>query len=126
MGLGAVVIGIIVLVVIVGFIGVGIYNKLVTSKEVVDSSLSNIDVNLKRRADLIPALVKTVKGYASHEKETFESVVKARQQVVQLPKDATVKQVEEANNALEGSLGRLMVISERYPDLKADKNFMQM
>jgi LemA protein len=96
------------------------YNTLVKLDEQVNQAKSNIEVTLQRRLDLIPNLVETVKGYASHERETLEGVTKARQQVAAAP---TLEGKMAANQELTSALGRLMVVVERYPDLKANQNF---
>ncbi len=98
----------------------GDYNKLVTLDEMVGQAKSNIEVTLQRRLDLIPNLVETVKGYAAHERQTLEAVTKARQQVAAAP-DLAGKLA--ANQGLTSALGRLMVVVERYPQLKASTNF---
>ena len=102
---------------------VGVYNRLVGARNRVRNAWSQIDVQLKRRYDLIPNLVETVKGYASHERETLESVIKARQQCV----DASgVAAQATAENFLTQTLGKLFALSEAYPDLKANTNFSQL
>lgn len=99
------------------------YNGLVTLKIRVDEAWSDITVQLKRRADLIPNLVNTVKGYAKHESGVFEEVTKARAAVM----DAKgVKETAEADNMLEGALKSLFAVAEAYPDLKASQNFSQL
>ncbi len=99
------------------------YNKLVHLRNLVKDQWSQIDVLLKRRADLIPNLVETVKGYASHEKETLDAVITARNKAV----SATTPEAEmKANGELTQALGRLMAIAEAYPDLKANTNFMDL
>lgn len=103
----------------------GIYNSLVTTRNWAKESFSQIDVQLQRRNDLIPNLVETVKGYAAHEKETLDAVVKARQQLIDLG-NATPEQINEASNALSGALSRLLAVAEAYPDLKANANFMEL
>ncbi len=109
--------------VLVVLVMVGIYNGLVQGRNRVRSAYSQIDVQLKRRYDLIPNLVETVKGYATHEKETLERVVRARQQAI----DVTgVAQQAAAENALTGALRQLFALSESYPDLKANQNFSQL
>lgn len=121
-----------ILAVLVGVIVIGVawyfatYNSLVKSSTYVDEGFSQIDVQLQRRNDLIPNLVSTVKGYASHESGTLEAVVAARQQLINLPKDATPEQVNALSNELSGSLSRLLAVSEAYPDLKANTNFLQL
>jgi LemA protein len=111
------------LVLIVLFWCIGIYNGLVRKRNEVKNSWSQIDVQLKRRHDLIPNLVETVKGYATHEKSTLEEVVRARGQAVSA---SGVQQKAQAESALSGALGRLMVVVEQYPDLKANQNFLAL
>jgi len=102
---------------------VAIYNGLIKLRNKADEAWSDIDTQLKRRFDLIPNLVETVKGYASHEKETLEAVTKARQ----LYNDAkTVQQKEQAENMLTGALKSIFALAESYPDLKANQNFMEL
>jgi len=102
---------------------IAIYNGLVKSKIRVDEAWSDITVQLKRRVDLIPNLVETVKGYAKHEKEVFENVTKARSAVT----GATgVAQTAEADNMLTGALKSLFAVAEAYPDLKANTNFQDL
>ena len=121
--------GIIVLLVIVVvaalFIGplVSRYNQLVTLEEKVNLSLSQIDNQLQRRADLIPNLVETVKGFAAQEKEIFESVSEARAKLIGA---GSVSEKAEADAEVTGALSRLLAISESYPDLKSDANFRQL
>lgn len=116
---------IIAIIVIVLLIAWATYNGLVKLKVRVDEAWSDITVQLKRRADLIPNLVETVKGYASHEKTVFEDVTKARANVVnatsQGPKAAAV-----AENQFEGALKSLFAVAEAYPDLKASQNFQEL
>ncbi|MDZ4824971.1 MAG: LemA family protein [Actinomycetota bacterium] len=118
-------IGIIVLVVIVlaVIVFVVMYNGLVKLRNRIDNAWSQIDVQLQRRHDLIPNLVETVKGYASHERETLENVVQARNQAVQAQGPAAQAQAE---NVLTGALRQLFALSEAYPDLKANTNFLQL
>ncbi len=99
------------------------YNGLVTLKNKVKKCWSQIDVVLKRRADLIPNLVETVKGYASHEKDTLDAVIKARNTYVN---SSTTDQEIAASGELTKALSRLMMLSEAYPDLKANTNFMDL
>ena len=101
-----------------------VYNGLVVLKNRVKNAWSQIDVQLKRRCDLIPNLIETVKGYAAHESATLENVVKARQQAINVGDD--VKNRAEAENALSGTLKSLFAVAENYPDLKANQNFMQL
>ncbi len=102
---------------------IGIYNSIKRKQIGADQAWSDIDVQLKRRYDLIPNLVETVKGYAGHEKETLERVVKARQQAI----DATgIAEHARAENMLTGALRQLFALSESYPDLKANQNFLHL
>ncbi len=116
---------IVLLVVIVAIVGwvVGMFNGLVRLRNQVRNAWSQIDVQLKRRHDLIPNLVETVKGYAGHEKTTLENVVRARNQAVQA---SGVQAQSQAEMDLSGALGRLMVVVEQYPDLKANQNFLSL
>jgi len=115
---------IVVLVVLVAIV-VGMYNSLVGLRNQVKNAWSQIDVQLKRRHDLIPNLVETVKGYAGHERETLENVVKWRNQAVGAAGKGVPAQIE-AEQGLSGALARLMVVVEQYPDLKANQNFAQL
>lgn len=99
------------------------YNGLIRLKNRVDEAWSDIDVQLKRRYDLIPNLVNTVKGYASHEKELFESVTEARTRAMNA---GTTQDKAEAENMLSGTLKTLFAVSENYPDLKANTNFLEL
>ena len=101
----------------------GVYNKLVTLKNRVKNQWSKIEVLLKRRADLIPNVVETVKGYATHEKETLDAVISARSKAVgaKTPEDEI-----KANGELSQALSRLLVVAEAYPDLKANTNFLEL
>ena len=119
---GIILIVVVVLLVIVGAI-VGMYNSLVTLDERVNEAWSDITVQLKYRADLIPNVVETVKGYAKHEKETFEMVTSARSAAMGAK---TVKQAAEAEEEMQGALGRLFAIAEAYPELKANTNFVKL
>ena len=101
-----------------------VYNGLVVLKNSVKNAWAQIDVQLKRRCDLIPNLIETVKGYAAHESATLENVVKARQQAINVGDN--VKNRAEAENALSGTLKSLFAVAENYPDLKANQNFMQL
>ena len=122
------------LALIVLSMGVGIYNKLVTQRNRYKNAFAQIDVQLKRRYDLIPNLVEIAKGYIKHERETLEAVTKARniayvasQTAASNPGDAaSVKNLSAAESGLGSALSRLMVVSEQYPDLKANQNMMQL
>jgi len=113
---------------------VGIYNKLVTLKNRFQNAFAQIEVQLKRRYDLIPNLVETAKGYMSHERETLEAVIAARNQALAGLKAAAaapggaeaMQQLAGAEGALAGALGRMSVVVEQYPDLKANQNMMQL
>jgi LemA protein len=108
---------------IVAFAVVVLYNGLISLKNRVDEAWSDIDVQLKRRHDLIPNLVNTVKGYAAHEKELFEKVTEARTAAMSA---GTPAEKEKAENALSGTLKTLFAVSENYPDLKANQNFLEL
>lgn len=115
---------VIVIVVIVLAIVIGAYNGLIRRRNQIENAWSQIDVQLKRRLDLIPNLVETVKGYAAHERETLEAVVNARQAAIAAPD--TPEGQAGANNVLTGALGKLFALSEAYPDLKANQNFLAL
>ncbi len=114
---------VVAVVVLLIFAVVGIYNGLVKSKIRVDEAWSDITVQLKRRADLIPNLVESVKGYAKHESGVFERVTEARSAILGAQ---TVKDTAKAENMLEGALKSLFAVAEAYPDLKASENFQQL
>ena len=113
---------VVVVIAIIGFIA-GIYNSLVTLDERVNEAWSDITVQLKYRADLIPNVVETVKGYAKHEKETFQMVTEARTAAMGAK---TVKQAAEAEKEMQTALGRIFAIAEAYPELKANENFVKL
>jgi len=123
--------GLLFMVVLMGFGGVALvalavvitYNGLVTLRNRCENAWSQIDVQLKRRNDLIPNLVETVKGYAAHERETFQLVTEAR---AAMANAKTVKEKAEASNVLTGALKTLFAVAENYPQLKANENFMQL
>lgn len=114
---------IVAVVVLIGIAALVMYNGLVKSRNRVENAWSQIDVQLKRRSDLIPNLVETVQGYATYEKGTLESVIAARNQVTSAstPKDAAV-----ADAALTASLRQVFALSEAYPDLRANQNFLSL
>ena len=117
---------IIIVSIIVGIILIYVwivYNSLVTARMRISEALSQIDVQLKRRTDLIPNLIETVKGYAKHEKEVLENVTKARANLMHAK---TTEQKAEANNFLSDTLKSLFAVSENYPDLKASQNFLSL
>jgi len=111
------------IIVLIAFVLVGMYNGLVRARVRTREAWSGIDVQLKRRANLIPNLVETVKGYAAHERGTFEEVTRARSMVEQA---GDVGSAAEANNMLTGALRHLFAVAERYPDLKANQNFLDL
>ena len=114
---------IIAILVIIAFAAVGIYNGLVKLRNTSEQAWSDVDVQLKRRYDLIPNLVETVKGYASHEKETFEKVVQARNQAMGASSPGEKAQAE---NFLQSTLKSLFALAEAYPELKANQNFLDL
>lgn len=118
-------IAIIVIIVILAVVYIGVYNSLQTAKVNADEAWSQIDVQLKRRNDLIPNLLETTKGYAKHEKETFAEVVKLRNQLVSLPSDAHQEQMK-VSNELTDSLKSIFALAENYPDLKANEEFTKL
>jgi LemA protein len=115
---------ILVIVAALALFVIGGYNGLVRARNQIDNAWSQIDVQLKRRLDLIPNLIETVKGYASHERETLEAVVAARQATLAAP-DTPAAQAQ-ADNLLSGALRQLFALSEAYPDLKANQNFLAL
>lgn len=117
-----VIIGIVIVVAIIMAIA-GIYNNLVTLRNRVDNAWQNIDTQLQRRNDLVPNLVETVKGYASHERETLDAVTAAR---AAASSAATPEEKMAADNVLTGALRQLLMVAEAYPDLKANANFAQL
>ncbi len=102
------------------------YNGFVRRRNRVEEAWSDIDVQLKRRYNLIPNVVETVKGYAKHEKSVFEEVTKARTNAISAESDGKVKKVEQAENMLSGALKTLFAVAENYPDLKANANFLDL
>jgi LemA protein len=108
-------------ILLIFLIGIGIYNNLVTLKNRIDNAWRQIDVQLKRRTDLIPNLIETVKGYAAHEKETFARVTDARAKMMQA---GSVETQAQAQNELTGALKSLFAVAENYPELKANQNFL--
>lgn len=134
--MGPLIAGIVLLVIIVVLIlwVIGIYNKLIKFRERAKNAFSQIDVQLKRRHDLIPNLVETAKGYMAHEKEALEAVMAARASATQAQinvngdptKGADMQALAQAEGQLTGALGRLMAVAEAYPDLKANENMMQL
>ncbi len=105
---------------------IAMYNGIIRLKNRVDEAWSDIDVQLKRRYDLIPNLVETVKGYASHEKETLEKVVQARNAAMSAQSGGDAKKQAEAENVLSSTLKSIFALSESYPDMKANQNFLEL
>ncbi|AVM58719.1 LemA family protein [Bacteroides heparinolyticus] len=124
-----IIIGVIALVAIWG---ISVYNGLVTMEEDVNGQWSNVETQYQRRADLIPNLVSTVKGYASHEQETLEGVIQARSAATQIKVDVNdlteekLAEFQKAQGAVTSALGKLLAITENYPDLKANQNFLEL
>ena len=118
-----IILGVLLLVII--FL-ISIYNGLIRLKNRVDEAWSDIDVQLKRRYDLIPNLVETVKGYATHERETLEKVIKARNDAMALQNSSNVNEKLQAENNLSSTLKSIFALSENYPDLKANQNFLEL
>jgi LemA protein len=114
---------IVALVLLVGLTLVLLYNKLVRLRNRVENAWAQVDVQLRRRYDLIPNLVETVKGYAAHERATFEEVTKARTAAQEA---STVREQAQAENMLTAALGRLFAVAEDYPELRATENFQQL
>jgi len=112
--------------------GVSAYNGLVSTQENVNNQWAQVETQYQRRADLIPNLVNTVKGYATHERETLEGVIEARSRATQVTVDANnltpeaMAQYQQAQGAVTSALGRLLAIAENYPDLKANQNFLEL
>lgn len=105
--------------------GVSTYNSLVSKQEAVETSWSDVETQYQRRADLIPNLVATVKGYASHESETLENVVRARSSAFS-SSEADVNSFQKQESEVSGALGRLLAVVENYPELKANENFLDL
>lgn len=117
-------VGVLLLFLIVGGGACGTYNSLYAKREVVKQEWSNVDVNLQRRADLIPNLVSTVKGYTKHEEQVFSEIAQARSRL--LNPQATPEEKIAANAQMDSGLSRLLVISEAYPDLKASEQYKNL
>jgi LemA protein len=118
-----VVLAIVALVLLVAILLVTLYNRLVRLRNRAENAWAQVDVQLRRRYDLIPNLVETVKGYASHERTTFEEVTKARTAAQQAQ---TVQEQAKAENILTEAIGRLFAVAEQYPELRATENFQQL
>lgn len=124
----------IIIIILIGIFkwGVGLNNTMVEKQETAKTQWANVESAYQRRADLIPNLVNTVKGYASHEQETLEGVIEARANATKTtidPTNVTPEQMaafQESQNSLTGALSKLMVVVEKYPDLKANQNFLEL
>ena len=114
------------IVVILGLWVLVTYNSLIGLRNDVKKAFSGIDVQLKRRSDLIPNLVNTVKAYAKHEKEVLENVTKARTSIMNGSANGDIKQMAQGENMLSGALKSLFAVAENYPDLKANQNFLEL
>lgn len=129
---GTITIIIVAIVAIIAFWAISGYNSLVSMDENVSNQWANVETQYQRRADLIPNLVNTVKGYAAHEKETLEGVIAARSQATQIKLDPTdltpekLAEYQKAQGQLATALGKLLAITENYPDLKANQNFLEL
>ena len=113
----------IALIAVAGFVFIGIYNALIRLRNQVKNAWSQIDVQLKRRHDLIPNLIETAKGYMQHERETFEKITQARAQAMQA---GNIKDVSKAEGALNDAMSKFYLVVENYPDLKANQNFLSL
>ena len=114
---------IVAVIILIVFYIIGIYNKLVNARNKVNDQFAQIDVQLKRRSDMIPNLVETVKGYTKHEEKTLKEVVEARNK---MNTANGINEELEASNQITGALNKLFALSEAYPDLKANENFMSL
>jgi LemA protein len=114
---------VVALIVLLLLVVIALYNRLVRLRNRTENAWAQVDVQLRRRYDLIPNLVETVKGYASHERETFEEVTRARAAAQQAQ---GVEQQAQAENALTAAIGRLFAVAEAYPELRATENFQQL
>jgi len=123
---------ILAVVVVLGLVAMSKYNTMVDKDETVVTQWANVETQYQRRADLIPNLVNTVKGYASHEQETLEGVIKARAAATSIKIDASnltpamIQQYQSAQSGVTSALSKLLAVSERYPDLKANQNFLEL
>ena len=123
---------IVIILIILAVFSIGRYNSMVSLDESVTEQWANVETQYQRRADLIPNLVNTVKGYAAHEQEVFESVTNARASATSVKIDASnlttedIQRFQSAQGALNSALGRLLAVAERYPDLKANQNFLEL
>jgi len=123
MGVYELIIILVILIPVFLVIGIGIYNTLIKLRNRSDNAWAQVDVQLRRRYDLIPNLVETVKGYAKHEREVFQRVTEARSKAINA---GTVKEQGQAENMLSGALKSLFAVVENYPELKANQNFLML
>lgn len=130
---GTIALIVVVVLILLGGCSAGrVYNKMVTMEEGINKSWANVETQYQRRADLIPNLVNTVKGYATYEQETLDQVIEARSRATQVTLNAEditpdrLQQYQQAQGEVSQALGRLMMIAENYPDLKANQNFMEL
>jgi LemA protein len=114
---------VLIIIAVLVFILVGLYNSLISLRNRADNAWAQVDVQLRRRYDLIPNLVETVKGYAKHEREVFQNVTEARAKAIDA---GSVKEQGQAENMLTGALKSLFAVVENYPDLKANQNFLML
>ena len=123
---------ILAIIAVVAIWGISAYNSLVDMEEGVNNKWSNVETQYQRRADLIPNLVNTVKGYATHESETLQAVIEARSKATQITvnvenlKPERLAEYQKAQGAVTNALGKLLALTERYPDLKANQNFLEL
>ncbi len=122
----AILLGLLGLMVVIGLWFMGTYNGLINKDAEVERQASNVESQLKRRADLIPNLVATVKGYAKHEKGVYDNIAAARSRLLSADVNSNPREAAAANSAFNSSLGRLLAIAENYPQLKADQNFIRL
>ncbi|MCO6496263.1 MAG: LemA family protein [Chitinophagaceae bacterium] len=125
LGMNITMIVLVIVLVLILFYATAIFNRFVRNRNIVQDAWSNIDVALKKRYDLIPNLVNTVKGYAAHEKETLTQVIASRNAAVSVPPDDIAGRIK-AENQLQQSMGRLFAVAEAYPNLKADTSFLNL
>ena len=123
MGIGLI---LLIVIVVLAVLMIGIYNRLVALRQNCNQAFADIDVQLRQRHDLIPNLVETVKGYAAHEKGTLDAVIQARNAAVSAQNTGDPKAMGAAEGVLGQALGRLIALSEAYPDLKANQNFIKL
>jgi LemA protein len=114
------------LVIVAALVAIGMYNGLIRAKNRVDEAYSDIDVQAKRRYDLIPNLISTVKGYTAHEQGTLQQVIEARNSAMAAQKSGNLAEQQAAENTLSGTLKTIFALSENYPDLKANQNFLEL